>query len=76
MTEYVILRHTGGESPAWVEADPGTSISASSATAAIKTAVAESGNTSGAYIAVPLRNFKPVKVVVETKPTVQIGELA
>lgn len=76
-TEYVVLRNAEAENE---RSGPGSSylsivaegVTATSANAAIKA----TATTSGAYVAVPLRSFKPVSVVVESKPSVQIGELA
>lgn len=76
-TVYVVLQASSNSLETWSLIGPGE-VTATSAEAAI-TQVAESrteGVASGAYVAVPLRSFKPVSVVVESKPSVQIGELA
>lgn len=66
-TSYVVLRVN----------DEGIEIAAGNVSAASSSAaIRASATTSGAYVAVPLRSFKPVSVTVATKPTVQIGELA
>lgn len=69
-TVYRVLKAaTGTEGESW---EPVAQLPATSSHNAISQTAQTSG--SGAYVAVPLRSFKPVKVVVETKPTVQIGE--
>jgi hypothetical protein len=67
-TEYAVLRDADDERLEVVA----TGVSATSSSAAIRA----TANSSGAYVAIPMRSFQPVKVTVATKPTVQIGELA
>jgi hypothetical protein len=73
MTNYVVLRagSTDDASGGWHRVSD--SVKAASATAAIRVAC---GGQSGSFVAVPLRSWKPLKVTVATKPTVQMEDLA
>lgn len=66
--EYIVLEQLASSSD-WGELGR---VTATSAAGAIRTA---SDDTSGAYVAVPLRSWKPQRVTVATRPTVQMEEL-
>lgn len=65
-TEYVVLNKDG---EGWKPIVP--TVKARSAEHAIREAA---GNTPGNYVAVPARSWKPVKVSVDTVPTVKLED--
>lgn len=67
--DYIVLEYVS-DSDLWRDH---LRVTATSATGAIRAAA---DNTSGDYVAIPLRSWKPQRVTVATKPTVQMEELS
>lgn len=74
MTEYIVLNFDSTADSGWkVWEEVHNGVEATSAENAIRRFVEANGFTSGEFVAIPKRSWKPVKVEVDTKPVVRIN---